>query len=539
MYYNYYQTSDYEFDECVSRGVCSINPTLASLQEVVLLYLREISYYLLKLSNLGAENALIKQDMIVALTGMTCNANYTQEEFEAVLTNLHRDLMDAKHVYLKLCKEKGLEPKMLKTDYKHTKKFDLSKTIAKGEKYILKRNAALTKEQKNLSDIIVFLVKSLCVKFREFMNYGKEYPTACHETFSVLNTLNFLDRDVEDIKKELESYTHFYYQLAKDVYEAQVKKYGEPQVVDVSFSTRPGKAILVATTSLHDLEMVLEATKNKGIDVYTHGTDLLVSHTFPKLRAYRHLIGHFGSVTDNALIDFATFPGAILMTKQSLQKVEYLYRGRLFTTDIVAPKGAVKIQNNDFSPLLKSASEARGFKTGHKKPPIKVGYDEKEVMKKINNVLDRYDSGEYKHLYLFGLINYVDEYADYFKKLIDTLPKDSFIFSLSYPIKGENVFHIDSFYEYDFIYKFLRALEARRPLKDYSLSTFITKCDKYTLPNILELQYFDLKNIFLCKCSPTIFNPALIDAVKNVFKIKEFAVLKDDIKEILEIKGGE
>ena len=47
MIYNY--NDDYQYDSCVSQGVCSVNPRTSSLQEVLILYLKLASYYALKL----------------------------------------------------------------------------------------------------------------------------------------------------------------------------------------------------------------------------------------------------------------------------------------------------------------------------------------------------------------------------------------------------------------------------------------------------------------------------------------------------------
>ena len=84
-------------------------------------------------------------------------------------------------------------------------------------------------------------------------------------------------------------------------------------------------------------------TKDKNIDVYTHG-EMIIAHTYPKFREYKHLIGHFGVGVENCLLDFATFPGAILITKYAVENIEYLYRGRLFTMDSFVPKGAIKMR---------------------------------------------------------------------------------------------------------------------------------------------------------------------------------------------------
>ena len=89
-------------------------------------------------------------------------------------------------------------------------------------------------------------------------------------------------------------------------------------------STRPNKAILVAGTNIQELKNVLDATKDKNIDVYTHG-EMIVAYTYPKFGEYENLVGQFGKGIENCLLDFATFPGAILIARHSLENIEYLY----------------------------------------------------------------------------------------------------------------------------------------------------------------------------------------------------------------------
>ena len=40
------------------------------------------------------------------------------------------------------------------------------------------------------------------------------------------------------------------------------------------------------------LELLLEQTKDKGINIYTHG-EMLPAHAYPELKKYPHLKGNF------------------------------------------------------------------------------------------------------------------------------------------------------------------------------------------------------------------------------------------------------
>lgn len=44
---------------------------------------------------------------------------------------------------------------------------------------------------------------------------------------------------------------------------------------------------------MHDLHLLLQQTEGTGINIYTHG-EMLPAHSYPGLKKYKHLKGHFG-----------------------------------------------------------------------------------------------------------------------------------------------------------------------------------------------------------------------------------------------------
>lgn len=59
-----------------------------------------------------------------------------------------------------------------------------------------------------------------------------------------------------------------------------------------------GKAILISGHDLMDLYHLLEQTEGTGINVYTHG-EMLPAHAYPKLKAFKHLAGNYGTAWQN------------------------------------------------------------------------------------------------------------------------------------------------------------------------------------------------------------------------------------------------
>lgn len=530
MYYNYYQTAPYEYDEFMAKGSCSASPSLSCLQEVILIYLKELAYYLLKLKKFGATNSIIKENIIEAISGIITNVDYNESQFQTLIMVLSKDLSQAKILYANLCEKNNVEPMFLKTHFKHGKIFDIKDIIKKGELYFIKKNTMYTTEQKSLFDIMLFLVKSTCIKIIQIKSYNKNYEDAYDSILTLLNSMHVDSVSIEDSKLIIESQTKEYYNLVKRLSDAQEEAHGERKSVYISFAPRNGKAILVSGIDMTQLEAILEATKNRDVDVYTHGITMLMAHTLAKFKTYPNLVGHFGKGSDNSLFDFAAFPGAILTTRYLFQKVEYLYRGRIFTTDSFAPKGIVKIQDNDFEPLIQAALSSKGF-TKHQQEIIKrVGFRQKELEERVQDIIGKMEKNEIKHLYILGLLNYTNGHNEYFDRFLELMPKNCYALSLSYDKNEENILHVDSFYDYLFIYRVLEKINEKRPLNELKISIFITKCDQYTIANVLNFTNMGIRNIFLCKCIPTLVNPTLVATLRQTFGIHEISTPENDIE---------
>lgn len=533
MNYDYYQRTACEYDEFIAKGLCAANPNISALQETIILFLKELAYYLLKLKEFGANNTLIRDHIIEAISGIITNVDYNPEQFQNLIIELAQDLNQAKVLYAQLCERNEIESRFIKTHLRNLNNLIISDIIKKGEKYYIKRNTEYSFVQKNLFDIIILLIKRICFKIIQIKSYNKDYEASYRKILELLNTLNFEDKEISEIKSVIESANSVYYDLLKTLYSIQEEAHGKRESVYISFAPRNGKALLVSGIDMMQLEEILKATKDRGIDVYTHGMTMLMAHTLSKFRKYPHLVGHFGKGSESSLFDFAAFPGAILMTRYLFQKVEYLYRGRLFTTDSFAPSGVVKIRDNNFEPVIQAALNAKGFTKQQQKIILRVGFRQKEMEERVKDVMEKMKRNEIKHLYFIGILHHESEYKDYFDKFLKHMPKDCYAVALSHEKNEENILHVDSFYDYLFIYKIFEEFNKINDLSKLKITIFITKCDQYTITNIINFINMGIKSIYLCKCTPTLINPAMVETMRKTFGIKEFSDPKKDLKETL------
>jgi len=154
--------------------------------------------------------------------------------------------------------------------------------------------------------------------------------------------------------------------------DANTSAYGKPEITNVktTVGTRPG--ILITGHDLKDLEMLLEQSKDAGLDIYTHG-EMLPAHGYPGLKKYAHLVGNFGGAWQDQHNEFPEFPGAIIFNTNCIQKPADSYTGRLYTWGLVAWPGIQHIEGWDFSPVIDKALSLPGFEDAPGKE-ILVGF---------------------------------------------------------------------------------------------------------------------------------------------------------------------
>ena len=143
---------------------------------------------------------------------------------------------------------------------------------------------------------------------------------------------------------------------------ANTETFGNPEPTKVTLEIEKGPFIVITGHDLYDLKQLLEQTKDKGINIYTHG-EMLPAHGYPELKKYPHLKGNFGTAWQNQQKEFDNLPAPILYTTNCLMPVKSSYADRVFTTEMVSYPEMVHIgDNKDFTPVIEKALELRDGK---------------------------------------------------------------------------------------------------------------------------------------------------------------------------------
>ena len=114
---------------------------------------------------------------------------------------------------------------------------------------------------------------------------------------------------------------------------ANTEKFGNPEITEVDFSAGDNPAILISGHDLNDMEMLLEQSKDSGVDIYTH-SEMLPANYYPKFKKYKNFHGNYGNSWWSQNEEFQKFNGPILMTTNCIVplKKDNDYLDRLFTT---------------------------------------------------------------------------------------------------------------------------------------------------------------------------------------------------------------
>jgi hydroxylamine reductase len=218
---------------------------------------------------------------------------------------------------------------------------------------------------------------------------------------------------------------------------ANTSAYGTPVPTEVPLSIEKGPFIVISGHDLRDLELLLKQTEGRGINIYTHG-EMLPAHGYPKLKAYKHLKGNFGTAWQNQQKEFAGVPAAFLFTTNCLMPVKDSYADRVYTTGLVAYPGLVKIgEDKNFEPVIQKALELGGYKEDRPMTGINggstvtTGFGWGTVMGAAGQVIDAVKAGKLRHIFLVGGCDGARPGRNYYTEFVEKTPDDTIVLTLA------------------------------------------------------------------------------------------------------------
>jgi len=210
---------------------------------------------------------------------------------------------------------------------------------------------------------------------------------------------------------------------------AHTSRLGVPTPVTVSEDKVEGHSILVTGHNLFALEELLKQTEGKGINIYTH-SEMLPAHGYPSLKKFSHLKGNVGKAWFDQRKVFEEFPGAILGTTNCLMPIKGSYSDRFFSYSVAGLEDAVKIVNDDFSPLIEKALSLPVVNIESDKT-LTTGFHHETVLSIAPEIIDAVKSGKIKRFFVIAGCDAPTKGRDYYRELALSLPDNCVLMTTS------------------------------------------------------------------------------------------------------------
>lgn len=222
---------------------------------------------------------------------------------------------------------------------------------------------------------------------------------------------------------------------------ANTETFGTPEPTRVLTDIKKGPFIVVSGHDLKDISQLLEQTKDKGINIYTH-SEMLPAHGYPELKKYPHLAGNFGTAWQSQQKEFDNIPAPILFTTNCLMPQRPSYQDRVYTTSVVGYKGLTHITgdadgNKDFTPIIEHALRLGGYEHDHSMSGINgghvltTGFAHAAVLSHAEQIISSIRQGHIRHIFLVGGCDGAHPGRNYYTDFVKQTPMDSLVLTLA------------------------------------------------------------------------------------------------------------
>jgi len=531
---------------CTVQGVCGKDAGTAKTQDLLLWQAKGIAMYAHRLRKLGIKNREADLFVMEALFTMVTNVNFDRENIAGLIkkgrtikTGLRKALESADKAQQKLTGPAAWEAPE-----------DSLALLKEAEMAgFKKRTRDLGADRAGLAALLTFGLKGMAAYADHAMILGVEDDSVYAFFHEALDFLTKEEPSVEELLNYAMRCGEVNLKVMGLLDKANTGAYGHPVPTKVRITPLAGKCLLVSGHDLKDLEEILKATEGKGVNVYTHG-EMLPAHGYPGLKKYKHLAANYGGAWQNQQKEFAAFPGAIVMTTNCIQRPSENYKGRIFTSGLVAWPGVTHIANHNFNPAIEAALAAEGFPADGENKEILVGFAHNTVMSVAGKVIDAVKAGKIKHFFLIGGCDGAKPGRNYYTEFAEKTPKDTVILTLAC---GKYRFNKLDFGAIGDIPRLLdmgqcndaySAIQVAVALSkafnvgvnELPLSMILSWYEQKAVCILLTLLHLGIKNIRLGPSLPAFVTPAVLKVLVEKFNIMPVTTPEKDLEAILGIK---
>jgi hydroxylamine reductase len=536
---------------CTISGICGKDAEVSALQDLLVYSLEGISVYAKLAQDLGLKDKAVDSFVAEGLFSTVTNVNFSSQRIAELIYKAYALKEKIKNLFLK--------------EYEKKNGGTFSQDLPQAANFKPQNSLAGLYEQAKAAAIITSGIDKDIQSLREILLYGLKGMAAYANHASILGKSNdevdaFFHKGLAsllDDKLGADDYIALIIEFGKvnlkclqTLDSAHTEHFGHPEPTKVNLGVKKGPAIIVSGHDFYDLEQLLQQTKNSEINIYTH-SEMLPAHSYPKLKKYKHLAGHFGSAWQNQQKEFDSLPAVILMTTNCLQQPRPSYKDRIFTTGLVAwpdiPHISAKAGKKDFSALINKAKELDGFKADTSLKEITVGFGHHTVLSLADKIIEAVKSKTVRHFFLIGGCDGAKPGRNYYTDFAQAVPKDCLILTLAC---GKFRFNRIDF---GFIGDFPRLLDCGQCNDSYSAIKIALalaqafNCNVNSLPLSLVLSWYEqkavcilltllslgVKNIRLGPTLPAFISENVLLVLVEKFGLKPITTVQKYLNDIL------
>ncbi|WP_119154971.1 hydroxylamine reductase [Caldimonas tepidiphila] len=527
-----------------ARGSCGKDATTSDLQDLLIHACKGIAQYASRARALDAPDDEAARFLLHALFTTLTNVNFNAARFVALLQQAAQVRERVKAGYEAAVRAQGGTPETLGGPAAWQPATDMDGLLRQAAAVGIRAGAELVGEDViGLRALVLYGLKGICAYAHHAQVLGQESEGVYAGVEAALDFLAGEPADVPRLLQESLALGGLNLKVMELLDAANTGNFGAQQPTQVRVTPVKGKAILVSGHDLGDLHALLEQTKDLGINVYTHG-EMLPAHAYPKLKAWPHLAGNWGGAWQDQQLDFANFPGPILMTSNCIIEPLPAYRQRIFTTGPVGWPGVRHLADHNFAQLIQAAQALPGFREdAPEAQTVTVGFGRHAVLGVAPQVIDAVRSGAIRHFFLVGGCDGAAPGRNYYTEFATQAPQDTVVMTL-----GCNKYRFNR-HEFGTIGGIPRLLDIGQCNDSYSAIRIANAlanefdCNINELPLTLVVSWFEQKaaavlltllalnvrNIRLGPTLPAFLTPGVLDVLVKEFGIQPITEAQADI----------
>ncbi|MCL4501204.1 MAG: hydroxylamine reductase [Deltaproteobacteria bacterium] len=527
---------------CTVQGVCGKNPEVAALQDLLIYSLQGLSQVAVEGRKVGVSDREVNVFTVKAAFSTLTNVDFDPERF----VKLIRQSVDLRESLKGKVRAKGGKGDFPPGPATFAPGADKEAMLQQAESAGLKSYPAPDADALSLKHTLLFGIKGVSAYTDHAQILGQEDDKVyafIHEGLASTADPGLAFPDLVPMVLKCGEINL----RAMELLDAgNTGHYGDPVPTKVPLGHKKGKAILVSGHDLLDLEEILKQSEGKGIYVYTHG-EMLPCHGYPKLKAYPHFYGHYGSAWQNQAKEFPKFPGAILMTTNCLQRPQEVNADNLFTTGLVGWPGIKHIPDRNFKAVIDKALALPGFSEDSDGGFVNSGFARTTVLGVAGKVIEAVKNKQIRHFFLVGGCDGAKPTRNYYTEFVEKVPQDCIVLTLAC---GKFRFFDKQLGDIGGIPRLLDVGQCNDAysavqiavalanafgvgVNDLPLSLVLSWYEQKAVAILLTLLYLGIKNIRLGPSLPAFITPNVLDVLVKNFNIMPISTPDADLKAIL------